>query len=672
MFPQLSFLLPSRTTFRAALLMPYSDRHNIAIPPHPRGRKRYVSQQWVRDVNGPVLPRPPPCGVRTPNGLIWGHDLTDFMWIKQLHDINVFTVWSRSMIKEFGENYDPTEWEKEDGKQVPRRRHPWPVLKLPRNIMDLNLHSTRIGIIDQGCKKHRCIDYSPKYRHDDDDVDVDDDTVSETPTTGNRLEVSAILGKLIPNIRDDEGLIVINDEKNPLKTSHGLPYTLLWAGHVRSSLDILFRQMGPLSRDLNFVFDASFTNIGCYANDSESLLDPNAMLLLDGIGLVDISGLSEEDFVDNSKRSSRRAGLRSKPTLKEKFANLTSAKPAPPNTKKSKGKDTKTKTNKEEQVSTETPLRNSPYSVEAIPKLEEFLPKAFYPDVLMVHDPHHVVLQGQEDNGVERHTIKKYLRVLPKFSGEDQSSEPIEKPEGRANIAHLYLHEKHRLGTGNHSAVYQAPLTLPPPLSAHSRNGNVTVAAKLAFTNYGDRQFLNNEATIYNKFPQHLMDDWCGYNFVPPIKHPVPVGPVVPKFYGYYLPEGINMNDALKCNVASPILLMEECGKPVEPEDYSLDKQSECFSLIHRLHKAGFVQNSPYLRNMVVQPGPLTVPPEKRSMKYPSFRIIDFGRGQDWDSYVGKDTSEKHLQGKADSWYFHRQYEAKHVEEQLGITEHQY
>jgi hypothetical protein len=50
--------------------------------------------------------------------------------------------------------------------------------------------------------------------------------------------------------------------------------------------------------------------------------------------------------------------------------------------------------------------------------------------------------------------------------------------------------------------------------------------------------------------------------------------------------------------------------------------------LYNRLHKARFTQGSPYPRNVLVQPGPLTCPPEKRSFDNPSYRIIDFGRGE--------------------------------------------
>ena len=65
--------------------------------------------------------------------------------------------------------------------------------------------------------------------------------------------------------------------------------------------------------------------------------------------------------------------------------------------------------------------------------------------------------------------------------------------------------------------------------------------------------------------------------------------------------------------------------------------REECFSLIKRLHKAGFTNGSMYMRNMVVQPGPLNVPRPERTMKQPSFRIIDFGRvetREDDDSFV--------------------------------------
>jgi hypothetical protein len=49
---------------------------------------------------------------------------------------------------------------------------------------------------------------------------------------------------------------------------------------------------------------------------------------------------------------------------------------------------------------------------------------------------------------------------------------------------------------------------------------------------------------------------------------------------------------------------------------------------MNRLHEANFIQGSFFERNILVQPGPLTLPRSDRSLDNPSYRIIDFGRGQ--------------------------------------------
>ena len=69
--------------------------------------------------------------------------------------------------------------------------------------------------------------------------------------------------------------------------------------------------------------------------------------------------------------------------------------------------------------------------------------------------------------------------------------------------------------------------------------------------------------------------------------------------------------------------------------------RTECFSLILRLHHMDIVQGSFYVRNIMIQPGPLTLPPEKRSFDHPSFRIIDFGRGHFWDWELDQPDVEK-------------------------------
>ena len=47
------------------------------------------------------------------------------------------------------------------------------------------------------------------------------------------------------------------------------------------------------------------------------------------------------------------------------------------------------------------------------------------------------------------------------------------------------------------------------------------------------------------------------------------------------------------------------------------------------MHEAGFVQNSEFPRNVLMQAGPLNVPPAQRHRSTPSFRLIDFGRTVD-------------------------------------------
>ena len=68
------------------------------------------------------------------------------------------------------------------------------------------------------------------------------------------------------------------------------------------------------------------------------------------------------------------------------------------------------------------------------------------------------------------------------------------------------------------------------------------------------------------------------------------------------------------------------CRARAGPGTHHIDRE-KCLRLFERLHEAGFMQGSPYPRNMLIQPGPLSVPDKERSLKEPSFRIIDFGRG---------------------------------------------
>jgi hypothetical protein len=155
------------------------------------------------------------------------------------------------------------------------------------------------------------------------------------------------------------------------------------------------------------------------------------------------------------------------------------------------------------------PDQSLPSNERLPPKLEEFIPKEYLPDVLLVHDPYGVT-DGEEkrpsDGNVrfEAAAPVRYTRTLPKPTTDGHTS----------NVAHLYLSPSSICGRGNHSFVYRAPLTLPAPLTARTATGKVTVLAKTAFYNREDRSLLRQEGITYDTFPQWMMEDYCGYNIV--------------------------------------------------------------------------------------------------------------------------------------------------------------
>ncbi|KZP19808.1 hypothetical protein FIBSPDRAFT_790201 [Athelia psychrophila] len=184
-----------------------------------------------------------------------------------------------------------------------------------------------------------------------------------------------------------------------------------------------------------------------------------------------------------------------------------------------------------------------------------------------------------------------------------------------------------------------AHLTAP---AQELHTAKVRVAAKLSLEH--DRH-LGREAEQYQSFPQHLSEHWSGYNILPPLQNPVPLSAVVPQFYGYYVPATQTESSGTKVPYLSPIMLLENCGNPVDPETLDEDDMEECSSLIHRLHEAGYAHNSIAARNIVVQPGPLSELPEKRGRDgTKSFRLIDFGRTERMESSRERRGEERETQ----------------------------
>lgn len=115
--------------------------------------------------------------------------------------------------------------------------------------------------------------------------------------------------------------------------------------------------------------------------------------------------------------------------------------------------------------------------------------------------------------------------------------------------------------TCSHRRVEDAPATI-----------KVQVTAKLSLQ-HDDHLAL--EADNYQKFTDTLFEHWTGFNVLPPLHDPTPVGAVVPQFYGYY--EAVKEKgektdgDTLEDGYLSPILLLEDCGKPIVVEKLSID-----------------------------------------------------------------------------------------------------
>jgi hypothetical protein len=70
--------------------------------------------------------------------------------------------------------------------------------------------------------------------------------------------------------------------------------------------------------------------------------------------------------------------------------------------------------------------------------------------------------------------------------------------------------------------------------------------------------------------------------------------------------------------------------------DTAMNRKTTIVGMFDRLHNARFIQGSIYERNILVQPGLLTQPRAERSLDNPSYRLIDFGRGE---CYVGHETN---------------------------------
>ncbi|CDO70058.1 hypothetical protein BN946_scf184601.g11 [Trametes cinnabarina] len=145
------------------------------------------------------------------------------------------------------------------------------------------------------------------------------------------------------------------------------------------------------------------------------------------------------------------------------------------------------------------------YSLDDTQPLDTFIPDSLFPAELRVHDPYHLTyayplvrVQHLQDAPV------RYVRIFPKPSSTATDAD-VSTPDG-GRVAHLYLHRDNRLGVGNHSTVFRAPLELRLDPSSRARS-RVSVAVKLADRECGAHGMLWQEARMYNAFPKDFMED---------------------------------------------------------------------------------------------------------------------------------------------------------------------
>ncbi|KAF5378310.1 hypothetical protein D9615_008782 [Tricholomella constricta] len=127
----------------------------------------------------------------------------------------------------------------------------------------------------------------------------------------------------------------------------------------------------------------------------------------------------------------------------------------------------------------------------------------------------------------------------------------------------------------------------------------VRVVAKLSDS--GDKH-LASEAKNYQEFKKHMFENWSGLNVLQPMHDPVPVGALVPQFYGYYERdwysedddetedeaddvqamegvegEGVDSKPTKRkrepVGYLSSILLLEDCGEMVDARELTLDQK---------------------------------------------------------------------------------------------------
>lgn len=165
--------------------------------------------------------------------------------------------------------------------------------------------------------------------------------------------------------------------------------------------------------------------------------------------------------------------------------------------------------------------------------------------------------------GDEAREAEKIVEEVGNADNVGISRDPVEKErEGTGPLRRIRTTVKwqdpSQEPTCSHIERTPSPQSTPPTVK-------VRVVAKLSVK--GDVH-LRREARNYQCFPQHFFEHWSGLNLLEEMINPVPLGPLVPQFYGYYIPEDEDLGF-----YSSPIMLVEDVGTELAIQTLSMEER---------------------------------------------------------------------------------------------------
>ena len=189
-------------------------------------RERDIYLRLQRDPKGAILKRDKaPVGLRTPNGFVWGHQVEHIFWMPRIPGTNALTVWSRSMLKAFGEGYNDSDWK--EPLVPPRVLRPWPVLRIQKQSGDGDDPEVTLNAIDQGCDdEHKALKRAKEE---------ESKAEAEVQETTNEFSFMALMGDCPFDPEEIcTGPVLFNTRD--AKDTEGRPYSFLWCEHFRSMM----------------------------------------------------------------------------------------------------------------------------------------------------------------------------------------------------------------------------------------------------------------------------------------------------------------------------------------------------------------------------------------------------------------------------------------------------